>query len=211
MSGAFLCIQRDIKQTSHLSLFLEVADADALPEGLTRTASYTMIVHHKSDPEKSVTSLTDCNRLFNAEDTSWGCFKLIKLEELNDAQKGFLVEDTLTVEVQVKVKPDLLQAFTENDEGWSLCLQFDALMTEPESAMAKADHNQKKRVKLDQDAKQQMRLYLDVGFMSIHSKLVKNMIEDMNLSAPNQSDKCFKIVIPVPKEFCPGRCSLADV
>ena len=107
----------------HLSLFLEVADADALPEGWTRTTSFTLILHHQSDPEKSVRKEVS-NRLFNKEAPGWGEADFMKLDELNDAQKGFLVDDSITVECLVKVQSDFRQQFTKNDGAFSpLCLR----------------------------------------------------------------------------------------
>ena len=195
------------KGKDHLSLSLKVADP--VSEGWTITASPTLIVHHQSDPEKSVREEFGSLDLLT-ESKEWGFADFMKLDDLHDAQKKFLVDDSITVEVQVKVKPDLLERFTKNDHSWSLCLQFDGLMAKPESPKAKEDPKQKDWVSVKEGAKQQSltSLYADVGFMNAHSKLIKDMTEAMNLSAAGEKDKN---VISIPKEFCPGRCSLVDV
>jgi hypothetical protein len=137
----------------------------------------------------------------------------MELDKLKDAENGFLVDDTLTVEVQVKVKQDILEHFTKNDGVWSLCLQFDGTLMESSSQESEeSDPYKNEWVSLKDDAKQRSAcLYLDAGFMSSHSKLIKEFIEEMNLSAVSENDKRSQIVVPVPKEFCPGRCTLVDV
>ena len=195
-----------------LCLSLLVADEEVLPEGWAVRASFDLIVHHKSDPEKSVRSEEPEYEVFNEEENDSSDLWFMKLDRLHDAENGFLVDDALTVGVQVRVKPDIRQLFTKDDGVCSLCLQFDGIPVEPSMQKERPVPNQKKRVKLNKATKQSPAcLYLDAGFMSSHSKWIKGKIENMNLSAGSEEDKRSLTTIPVPKEFCPGLCSFENV
>ena len=60
-----------------------------------------------------------------------------------------------------------------------------------------------------EELEEQTELYMDAGFMAMHSVFVRNFIEDMNLGFREDSDSV--ITIPIPYEFCPGRCTFRDV
>mmetsp|Transcript_18165 Transcript_18165/g.59352 ORF Transcript_18165/g.59352 Transcript_18165/m.59352 type:complete len:1097 (+) Transcript_18165:86-3376(+) len=86
----------------HLSLFLEVADSDALPVGWSRTASFILTVTSSTSPHYTVKK--EASHLFDSREADWGFTQFIPLTDLNDPAKGYVTDDTLTVECEVTVK-----------------------------------------------------------------------------------------------------------
>jgi ubiquitin carboxyl-terminal hydrolase 7 len=97
----------------HVSLYLDVPDAEALPYNWGRSASFTLVVPNAFDPDRS--HRKEATHLFNAKESDWGFTQFMSLEDLYSSQKGFLVDETLTVEAHVKVKTDIDSFYSSYD------------------------------------------------------------------------------------------------
>ena len=87
-----------------VSLYLDVADAEALPYSWTRSASFTLTITNAYDSDQS--HKKEASHLFHAKESDWGFTQFMGLDELYNSQKGFWVDDTVTIEAQVKVKTE---------------------------------------------------------------------------------------------------------
>lgn len=89
----------------HLSVYLDVADADALSVGWTRAANFSLTVLSDHDAKFNVRKET--SHTFNAREPDWGFTQFLLLSELQDPVKGFLAGDTLKIECDVVIKKEL--------------------------------------------------------------------------------------------------------
>ncbi|KAM7262252.1 hypothetical protein ACFE04_021329 [Oxalis oulophora] len=71
----------------YLSVYLDVPDLATLPYGWSRHAKFDIENEHE----------------FNVKESDWGFTSFMHLSDLNDTTKGYLVNDTLTVEAEVEV------------------------------------------------------------------------------------------------------------
>ncbi|WJX59380.1 ubiquitinyl hydrolase 1 [Trifolium repens] len=86
----------------YLSMYLDVADSASLPYGWCTYAQFGMTLVNQI---LSMFSLRkDSQHLFNGQQSDWGFTSFIPLSELNDPSRGYLVNDTLVVEVEVLVR-----------------------------------------------------------------------------------------------------------
>ncbi|PKI37143.1 hypothetical protein CRG98_042478 [Punica granatum] len=84
---------------SHLSMYLEVADAATLPDGWCRAAKFVLTV---VDQESGVGSRKiACEHRFRAGTHDWGFPQFMSLAVLHDHTKGFVVNDTVVLEVKI--------------------------------------------------------------------------------------------------------------
>ncbi|GLU03188.1 hypothetical protein SLE2022_204020 [Rubroshorea leprosula] len=90
---------------NHLSVFLEVADSATLPYGWNRNTKFSFTLLNQIDGKSSVKKGTE--HKLNAEAENWGFPRLIPLVDLHDLRKGYLVEDTCIIEVDVIVLEDV--------------------------------------------------------------------------------------------------------
>ena len=94
---------------THVSLYLYVADSDTLPSCWSRSASFTLSVLNRHDPEQS--RRLDSERVFYAESTNWGRHQFLSLDEL---LRGFVSEGyagegprgSIRIEAKIKVRRD---------------------------------------------------------------------------------------------------------
>lgn len=87
-----------------LSIYLDVADAPALPIGWSRVAQFNLGVVNQYD--RNLSMKKDTSHQFNARESDWGFTSFMTLQELYDPTKGFLVNDTMVVEAEVHVRVD---------------------------------------------------------------------------------------------------------
>ncbi|TYG51299.1 hypothetical protein ES288_D10G247100v1 [Gossypium darwinii] len=83
----------------HLSIYLDVADSATLPYGWTKYAQVGLGVIDQFDRETSSTKVT--HHCFNARQVDWGFTSFLRLTELHDPKRGYLLNDACLVEVYV--------------------------------------------------------------------------------------------------------------
>ncbi|AET00363.2 ubiquitin carboxyl-terminal hydrolase, putative [Medicago truncatula] len=83
----------------HLSMYFGVADSENLPNGWSIYAQFTMSLVNQINAEDSVTK--DLRHRFNEQECDWGEPSFIPLDELSDPSRGYVVNNTLVVEVEV--------------------------------------------------------------------------------------------------------------
>ncbi|KAI3902000.1 hypothetical protein MKW92_032897 [Papaver armeniacum] len=81
-------------------MYLEVADSDNLPYGWSRFAQFSLAVVNQINYEHTVRKYFQLHK-FTARESDWGSTKFIPLSELYDPSRGYLVDDTCIVEVDV--------------------------------------------------------------------------------------------------------------
>ncbi|KAK0593698.1 hypothetical protein LWI29_028795 [Acer saccharum] len=86
----------------HLSMYLDVADAAALPNGWSRFAQFSLAVINQIHSKFSIKK--DTHHQFIARESDWGFTSFMPLGELYDPNRGFLVNDTCIVEADVAVR-----------------------------------------------------------------------------------------------------------
>jgi MATH domain/Ankyrin repeats (many copies) len=104
----------------HLSLFLQVADADDLPFGWKKSVSYVLTLEHpaggslsyaKRNPDKTFKL---CPKAID-----WGWSQFITSDRIQ--QEGFVDADSLTVRAQVTVKSSSVEIDEEDAELYLKC------------------------------------------------------------------------------------------
>ncbi|CAI5463222.1 unnamed protein product [Closterium sp. Yama58-4] len=90
------------EKSEDLSLYLVVANAATVPPGWTKRMDFVLTVVNQFDRTKSVKNETS-NLLFSPRAPNWGWSSMMPLKDLNDLSKGFLVNDTVILEADVKV------------------------------------------------------------------------------------------------------------
>lgn len=104
----------------HLSLFLQVADAEELPFGWNKAVSYVLTLEHpqgqslgyaKRNPDKTFKL---CPKAID-----WGWSQFITSDRIQ--QEGFVHKDTLTVRASVTVKSSSVQIDPEDAELYLKC------------------------------------------------------------------------------------------
>ena len=104
----------------HLSLFLQVADADDLPFGWKKSVSYVLTLEH---PTQSSLSYAKRNpdKIFKLcpKAIDWGWSQFITSDRIQ--QDGFVSNDALTVRAQVTVKSSSVAIDEEDAELYLKC------------------------------------------------------------------------------------------
>jgi len=88
-----------------LSVYLDVADSATLPQGWSRQAHFTLTVHNQKDQSRNV--VKDADHHFTIRACDWGFREFVTLQELRDANSGFLLDDKLMVSARVRVEPQV--------------------------------------------------------------------------------------------------------
>ncbi|KAM7261614.1 hypothetical protein ACFE04_020691 [Oxalis oulophora] len=86
-----------------LSIYLKVADCETLPDGWSVDAGFSVTVVDQINGKNEIIGWEKDLDLYNAEDRSCGYDSIILLSELNDPDRGYIVNDTLVLEVRVFV------------------------------------------------------------------------------------------------------------
>lgn len=104
----------------HLSLFLQVADADDLPFGWKKAVSYVLTLEHPGGTSLSY-SKRNPDKTFKLcpKAIDWGWSQFITSDRIQ--QEGFVSNDTLTVRAQVTVKSSSVNIDEEDSELYLKC------------------------------------------------------------------------------------------
>ncbi|KAL2536026.1 MATH domain and coiled-coil domain-containing protein-like [Forsythia ovata] len=85
----------------YLSVYLDVADKDSLPDGWSRTAKFTINLINQMNSTMSVKK--DTEHQFKARESDWGFTSFYPLGKLHDKYGGYLVDGTCVIEAEVSV------------------------------------------------------------------------------------------------------------
>jgi ubiquitin carboxyl-terminal hydrolase 7 len=105
LSRNILCFPRGNNQkVEQFSLYLAVPDQDADQlDGWQRSASFKLSVIDQHNPEAPL--IKDARHLFTENANDWGFTAFCSLPELEDPTRGFIVDDTIKIKVEVTVTP----------------------------------------------------------------------------------------------------------
>lgn len=105
----------------HLSLFLQVADADDLPFGWKKAVSYVLTLEHPTNPSELSYAKRNPDKTFKLcpKAIDWGWSQFITSDRIQ--QEGFVKLDTLTVRAQVSVKSSSVVIDEEDAELYLKC------------------------------------------------------------------------------------------
>lgn len=104
----------------HLSLFLQVADADDLPFGWKKAVSYVLTLEHPTNSELSYAKRNpDKTFKLCPKAIDWGWSQFITSDRIQ--QEGFVKLDTLTVRAQVSVKSSSVVIDEDDAELYLKC------------------------------------------------------------------------------------------
>uniref|UniRef100_A0A199UCY2 MATH domain-containing protein n=1 Tax=Manihot esculenta TaxID=3983 RepID=A0A199UCY2_MANES len=98
--GCQWCLHVFLK-VDYLSMYLEVADSTSLPQGWSRDAEFNLAVVNQINNSLTVRKYTE--HVFNAFDKDWGFPSFIPLRKIKNSAEGYLVGDTLILEVKILV------------------------------------------------------------------------------------------------------------
>ncbi|GAA0176566.1 cysteine protease [Lithospermum erythrorhizon] len=85
-----------------LSMYLDVADSNALAYGWSRFAQFNLAVVNQIHSKYTIKK--DTQHQFNQRESDWGFTSFMPLSDLYDPNKGFLVNDTCVLEADVAVR-----------------------------------------------------------------------------------------------------------
>lgn len=105
----------------HLSLFLQVADADDLPFGWKKAVSYVLTLEHPTNAANLSYAKRNPDKTFKLcpKAIDWGWSQFITSDRIQ--QEGFVKLDTLTVRAQVTVKSSSVVIDEEDSELYLKC------------------------------------------------------------------------------------------
>jgi uncharacterized protein len=105
----------------HLSLFLQVADADDLPFGWKKAVSYVLTLEHPSADAALAYAKRNPDKTFKLcpKAIDWGWSQFITSDRIQ--QEGYVKADTLTVRAQVSVKSSSVAIDEEDAELYLKC------------------------------------------------------------------------------------------
>eukprot|EP00934_Nitzschia_sp_Nitz4_P001680 Nitzschia sp. Nitz4//scaffold107_size73032//19922//25024//NITZ4_005758-RA/size73032-augustus-gene-0.99-mRNA-1//-1//CDS//3329532587//1680//frame0 len=104
----------------HLSLFLQVADADDLPFGWKKAVSYVLTLEHPSGPNQSYAKRNpDKTFKLCPKAIDWGWSQFITSDRIQ--QEGFVQDDKLVVRASVTVKSSSVSIDLEDAELYLKC------------------------------------------------------------------------------------------
>jgi len=104
----------------HLSLFLQVADADDLPFGWKKAVSYVLTLEHPSGPNLGYAKRNpDKTFKLCPKAIDWGWSQFITSDRIQ--QEGYISNDSLTVRASVTVKSSSISIDPEDAELYLKC------------------------------------------------------------------------------------------
>ncbi|KAK7393143.1 hypothetical protein VNO78_21621 [Psophocarpus tetragonolobus] len=98
----------------HLSMYVDVADADKLPYGWNRYAQFCLTVVNQIHSKYAIRK--ESQHQFNARESDWGFVNFMPLAELYDPCRGYLVNDTCIVEADIAVRKDMDWSYDSKKE-----------------------------------------------------------------------------------------------
>ncbi|XP_022872233.1 MATH domain and coiled-coil domain-containing protein At3g58270-like isoform X2 [Olea europaea var. sylvestris] len=105
------------KGDEHLSLYLEVANKDSLPDGWSRTANLTIILINQKNSTMSIKQ--EAEHQFKKGDSGWRFASFFPLSKLHDKNGGYLVDGTCVIEAEVSVT-DVFPVSTDEPSDYSV-------------------------------------------------------------------------------------------
>eukprot|EP00271_Cylindrocystis_brebissonii_P005250 TRINITY_DN17200_c0_g1_i2.p1 TRINITY_DN17200_c0_g1~~TRINITY_DN17200_c0_g1_i2.p1 ORF type:complete len:467 (-),score=46.51 TRINITY_DN17200_c0_g1_i2:526-1785(-) len=103
MAGGYkwcFCVYPRGDKTEHLSVYLNAEEAKK--PGWSINTKFTITLVSQTAPALSVER--EHSHIFNAKEADWGLNKFISLEKLHSPCRGYVVNDTLLLQVEVQVK-----------------------------------------------------------------------------------------------------------
>ncbi|WRX12710.1 MATH/TRAF domain - like 6 [Theobroma cacao] len=85
----------------HLSIFLDVAASENLPDNWSVCPLFTLTVVNQIDKRYSVNK--DTYHEFNERDHDWGFNCFMPLTEVYNPRTGYLVDDTCIIQVEISI------------------------------------------------------------------------------------------------------------
>eukprot|EP00775_Hariotina_reticulata_P001261 gene1261-1601_t len=113
-----LVCPKGLNQKEHLSIYLDSPEAAFAPPNLNPTANFKLSIVNQKNPGAG-DFFKESSHKWSSNETDWGFTQFIPLVDLQDPEKGFLVNDTLQIKVEIQVQ-DLTKSF-----GWGT---MDAFM-----------------------------------------------------------------------------------
>ena len=89
----------NMSNADFMSVFLDVTDALELPHTWSRGAKFTLRLVNQRNPEQSLVKDTSHN--FTRLERDWGFAQFVRLDEVRDPAKGFMVNDSIVLECDV--------------------------------------------------------------------------------------------------------------
>ena len=119
----------------HLSLFLQVADADDLPFGWKKAVSYVLTLEHPSGPNMGYAKRNpDKTFKLCPKAIDWGWSQFITSDRIQ--QEGYVQNDTLTVRASVTVKTSSVSIDPEDAELYLKCAVEEGSPSAVEACLA---------------------------------------------------------------------------
>ncbi|KAI4300629.1 hypothetical protein L6164_033983 [Bauhinia variegata] len=106
----------------YLSIYLDVADSSKLPSGWERGARFKVALINQVKSDYVVGKET--RHQFNARESDWGFTSFISLRDFSDPSRGYLLNDTCIIQVEISV----LDSANENqvDQATSTTVPLDS-------------------------------------------------------------------------------------
>jgi len=119
----------------HLSLFLQVADADDLPFGWKKGVSYVLTLEHPSGPTLGYAKRNpDKTFKLCPKAIDWGWSQFITSDRVQ--QEGYIQDDTLTVRASVTVKSSSISIDPDDAELYLKCAVEEGNADDVEACLA---------------------------------------------------------------------------
>ncbi|KAJ9452758.1 Ubiquitin carboxyl-terminal hydrolase 21 [Diplonema papillatum] len=104
----------------YLSLYLDLANAHALPPGWSRTAQFSFTVRSRTNASQVVTHQAEKVFFLGLQD--WGFRQFVPLTTLYEPELGFVQDDCLLIELNISISPGVSGAavgYDSDDDGGS--------------------------------------------------------------------------------------------
>ncbi|XP_045794342.1 MATH domain and coiled-coil domain-containing protein At3g58410-like [Trifolium pratense] len=86
----------------YLQIYVEAVKTANMSEGWSRVVKFKLLVFNQLNTNMTISEdFGDC--VFDASETSWGFYDFMELDDLNDPQMGFIVEDACIVGAEIFV------------------------------------------------------------------------------------------------------------
>ncbi|KAK9823704.1 hypothetical protein WJX72_004794 [[Myrmecia] bisecta] len=101
---------------NYVSMYLDCSD-ELQPPGWSRRAAFKLTLINQLDPSKSVTK--EAQHVFRESANDWGFTQFLPLQDLHDCARGFLVNDTMKLRVEVNVdRTDSIHYDSKKETGY---------------------------------------------------------------------------------------------
>lgn len=97
-----------------LSVYLDAPEATYTPLHMSPKAAFKLILVNQLDPSRNFVKETQ--HTFTSHETDWGFTQFYPLDEIFDTRKGFLVDDTIILRVEITIQKDERYAYDSRKE-----------------------------------------------------------------------------------------------